>query len=248
MPSPSRARAPCWRAEVLLACYGGTFDPVHRGHVAIALAVADALQAPVRLLPAADPPHRAPPGASASQRAQMLDLAVDGEARLCVDRRELDRDGPSYTLDTLVDLRREFGPEVALVWVLGMDSVCDLHRWHRWKELLDHAHLLGVERPGASVGQGALAQASPEVAAELEGRRCTPLDLQRRASGGTADSTAADRVGYAGPRADRQWRGVGKPGSPGRRPLHPPARPVRDGGDGRGIIRLRPEPSTETTC
>ena len=187
MPSPSRARAPCWRAEVLLACYGGTFDPVHRGHVAIALAVADALQAPVRLLPAADPPHRAPPGASASQRAQMLDLAVDGEARLCVDRRELDRDGPSYTLDTLVDLRREFGPEVALVWVLGMDSVCDLHRWHRWKELLDHAHLLGVERPGASVGQGALAQASPEVAAELEGRRCTPLDLQRRASGGYAE-------------------------------------------------------------
>lgn len=172
---------------MLRACYGGTFDPVHRGHVAIALAAADALQAPVWLLPSADPPHRRLPGASATQRARMLELAVADEPRLGVDTRELERDGPSYTLDTLVDLRREFGPELTLVWVLGMDSVRELHRWHRWRELFEHAHLLGVERPGAPVGPAALAQAAPEVAAELETRRCAPRDLGDRPAGAYAE-------------------------------------------------------------
>ena len=102
--------------------YGGTFDPVHRGHIAIARAVADVYQDTVWLMLAADPPHRAPPGASAGQRAQMLDLALAGEPRLAVDRRELRRQGPSYTVDTLAELRRELGAAEAIIWVMGIDS------------------------------------------------------------------------------------------------------------------------------
>ncbi|MET0718340.1 MAG: nicotinate-nicotinamide nucleotide adenylyltransferase, partial [Pseudoxanthomonas sp.] len=90
--------------------YGGTFDPVHNGHLAIARAARDELDCTVRLMPAADPPHRAPPGADARQRAEMLDLAVIDERGLQVDRRELLRDGPSYTIATLRELRGEYGP------------------------------------------------------------------------------------------------------------------------------------------
>lgn len=161
----------------LHACYGGTFDPVHLGHLAIARAVADALQSTVWLIPAADPPHRAPPGASAEQRARMLDLAIGGDARLRVDRRELHRDGPSYTVETLRELRAECGPDVALVWVLGIDSLRQLDTWHHWRELFEHAHLLGVERPGAPVGADWLRAQAPAVAAELESRRCQPSGL-----------------------------------------------------------------------
>src|SRR5690606_963784 len=83
----------------LLVYYGGTFDPVHDGHLAIARAARDALDADIRMMPAADPPHRAPPGATADQRADMLDLAVADEHGLCVDRRELHRAGRSYSID-----------------------------------------------------------------------------------------------------------------------------------------------------
>src|SRR5688572_722316 len=96
----------------LVLCYGGTFDPVHTGHLAIARAVRDALHADVHLLPAADPPHKGATHADAAQRARMLELAVgdrhtDDGRGLVVDRRELQRAGPSYTIDTLHELRAE---------------------------------------------------------------------------------------------------------------------------------------------
>jgi len=168
-------------------CYGGTFDPVHLGHLAIATAVADVLSAPVHLLPAADPPHRPAPGASAEQRALMLDLAVGCDPRLRVDRRELYRGGPSYTVDTVRELRAELGREAPLVWVLGIDSLRQLDTWHHWRELFDHAHLLGVERPGAPVGADWLQQHAPAVAAELGRRRREPAALVRSAAGGFAE-------------------------------------------------------------
>jgi nicotinate-nucleotide adenylyltransferase len=161
--------------------YGGTFDPVHRGHLAIARAVADVYADVVWLMPAADPPHRAPPGASATQRAQMLELAVREDARLGVDRRELQRHGPSYTVDTLSELR------VAIIWVMGIDSLRQLDTWHDWQRIFDFAHVLAVERPGAPPDAAWLHAQAPAVAAELESRRCAPEGLALAEAGGFAE-------------------------------------------------------------
>ena len=197
---------------MLHVCYGGTFDPVHLGHLAIARAVADALSAPVHLLPAADPPHRARPGVSAEQRALMLDLAVACDARLRVDRRELQRQGPSYTVDTVRELRAQCGPDTALVWVLGIDSLRQLDTWHHWRELFEHAHLLAVERPGAPVGEDWLRRHAPMVASELEGRRCAPAALGRQPAGCFAELPIRPTSAGGSP-----WVATGRRGC--RRPL-----------------------------
>jgi nicotinate-nucleotide adenylyltransferase len=163
--------------------YGGTFDPVHEGHLAIARSVHAALGHPVQLLPAADPPHRAPPGASAAQRATMLELAVGCERGLRVDRRELRREGPSYTIDTLAEVRAEIGPDEPLVWILGIDSLLQLDAWHHWRRLFEHAHLLGVERPGTRLAPEWLRECAPEVHAELAPRWCAPGELAQAPAG-----------------------------------------------------------------
>ena len=128
--------------------YGGTFDPVHDGHLAVAEAASASFAADVALLPSADPPHRALPGANAQQRAAMLDLAVMDHPRLHVDRRELRRGGPSYSFDTLQEVRTEIGAEAPLAWLLGADAFHNLATWHRWHELFDLAHLVVAARPG----------------------------------------------------------------------------------------------------
>lgn len=160
--------------------YGGTFDPVHAGHLAVAAAARDALGAPVAFVPAADPPHRAAPGATAEQRAAMLALAVAGEPGFHVDRRELDRAGPSWTILTLEALRAEVGPRQPLVWLIGDDAFLGLPTWHRWRELLGLAHLLVAVRPGHS-----LDAMPPELAAEVAGRWAgEPGTLAERPAGG----------------------------------------------------------------
>ncbi len=166
--------------------YGGTFDPVHLGHLQIARAVATHLGAPVSMVPAADPPHRSAPGASAGQRAHMLDLAVTGEPMLRVDRRELQRNAPSYTVDTLAALRAELGPSACIVWVLGIDSVLQLQQWQHWRHLLDLANLLAVQRPLTQVGKAWLRARAPEVQAELAPRWTRPERLLLRPAGGYA--------------------------------------------------------------
>lgn len=153
--------------------YGGTFDPVHVGHLAVARAVRAAFGGPVHLLPAADPPHRERPGASAVQRAEMLSLAVAGEPGLFVDTRELRRAGPSYTADTLRELRADLGPDASLAWVVGADAFRGLPSWHDWPALLDLAHFVVVVRSGHDLG------ALPAILAQaLAGRRASqPEDL-----------------------------------------------------------------------
>jgi nicotinate-nucleotide adenylyltransferase len=131
--------------------YGGTFDPVHAGHLAVARAARDAFGTEVRFLPSADPPHRAPPGASAEQRARMIELAIAGEPGFVLDRRELHRPGPSYTADTLREFRRELGARAPLAWLIGADAFDGLASWHDWRELFDLAHFVVAERAGRTV-------------------------------------------------------------------------------------------------
>jgi nicotinate-nucleotide adenylyltransferase len=135
-------------AEPLLV-YGGTFDPVHEGHVAVARAAADALDiGRVLLVPAGDPPHRGAPHAAGALRAAMLRRAFADDPRFVVDERELHRGRPSYTVDTLRSLRSELGPLVPLVLLLGADAFLGLPGWHRWTELSRLAHFAVVARPG----------------------------------------------------------------------------------------------------
>lgn len=133
----------------LLVIFGGTFDPVHFGHLRPAQEIAEALDVPeLRLVPAQVPPHRGDPGASAAHRVAMLECALAGQERLVIDRRELERDGPSYTVDTLTALRREH-PDRPLAMVVGEDAFASLTQWHRWSELTELAHLVVMTRPGA---------------------------------------------------------------------------------------------------
>jgi nicotinate-nucleotide adenylyltransferase len=163
--------------------YGGTFDPIHEGHLAIARAASGALNARVWLLPAADPPHREPPGASAAQRAAMLDLAIGCERELRVDRRELNRHGPSFTIDTLREVRAEIGPAEPLVWILGIDSLVQLDSWHEWRGIFELAHVLGAERPGTQLDADWLQARAPEVRAELGPRWAEVLELAAAPAG-----------------------------------------------------------------
>lgn len=162
--------------------YGGTFDPVHEGHLAIARAAAAALGHPVSLLPSADPPHRARPGASAEQRATMLELAIADDARLRVDRRELHRQGPSFTVDTLQEVRTQ-RPTDCIIWLMGIDSLVQLDSWHQWRRIFDMAHVLGAERPRTRVDQSWLQQNAPTVFAEVAPRWRQVEELAACASG-----------------------------------------------------------------
>lgn len=138
-------------ALALHGFFGGTFDPIHHGHLRMALELKEQLGFDsLALLPSRQPPHRDCPGGTGQQRAEMVALALRGCPALHLDARELTREGPSYSIDTLAELRHELGPDVSVCWCVGMDSLATLDRWHRWRELLDYAHLVVVARPGWS--------------------------------------------------------------------------------------------------
>jgi len=136
-------------AETLsIGLYGGSFDPVHLGHLRTALEVSQLLGLDeVRFTPSRQPPHRRSPRAPASLRLLMLEAAVADVDGFAVDARELERSGPSYTIDTLTSLRAE-QPLATLVVILGMDAYLGLGDWHRSRELLDFAHFVVAHRPG----------------------------------------------------------------------------------------------------
>jgi nicotinate-nucleotide adenylyltransferase len=133
-----------------LGLYGGTFDPVHFGHLRLATELAEAFHLDqVLFLPNGLPYHRGR-GAHATdeQRLTMLKLATARDARFGIDERELRRQGPTYTYDTLVEIRRERGPDAVLVFLLGSDAFAKIHTWHRWEELFDLAHFAVAVRAG----------------------------------------------------------------------------------------------------
>ena len=128
--------------------FGGTFDPIHYGHLRTAFEMLQALEfGEVRFMPSGDPPHRGKTYADAELRLQMVQVAVEGQDGFSVDPRELRRAGPSYTVDTLTELREELG-ETPIGLIVGMDAFLGLPTWHRWDELLQLGHIVVAHRPG----------------------------------------------------------------------------------------------------
>lgn len=142
----------------MIGILGGTFDPVHFGHLRPALDVWQALGLDeIRLIPCHVPPHRPQPQAGPQQRIAMLRLAIEGSPGFVIDEREFEREGPSYTLDTLVSLRKDL-PGKTLCLLTGMDAFRGLTSWHRWHELINHCHIVIMTRPRADFPeQGELA-------------------------------------------------------------------------------------------
>ena len=153
--------------------FGGTFAPIHNGHLRLALELKDTLSLDeVRLTPSAKPPHRAQPGICAGRRLDWVRLAIGDEPGLVADDRELRRVAatgrPSYTIDTLAELRAEH-PHAALFLLIGDDAANGLHAWHRWLDLLDSAHLIVASRPGSGFAP------DTRVASALAGRKAATV-------------------------------------------------------------------------
>jgi nicotinate-nucleotide adenylyltransferase len=190
----------------MIGVLGGTFDPVHFGHLRPALEIQQALGLDeIRLLPAHVPPHRAQPQASPQQRLAMLQAAVFDDPAFTVDTREYEREGPSYTLDTLESLRADLvGKDLCLL--IGMDAFCGFTSWHRWHEILEYCHLVVMTRPGKMLPE------QDELADFISRHRVADADvLKTRASGSLLfhpvsqleiSSTQIRKLVAAGKRAD----------------------------------------------
>jgi nicotinate-nucleotide adenylyltransferase len=151
---------------------GGTFDPIHYGHLRLAEELAEELDIDqVRLIPAGQPPHRGQPRATAPQRLEMARRAVAGNPRFVVDAREIQRAAPSYSVDTLTALRAELPSDTPLVLFMGGDAFLGLSTWHEWRRLFDLAHIAVAHRPGYSLASWQDALSDP-LRKLLSTRRC----------------------------------------------------------------------------
>jgi len=131
----------------MIGIFGGTFDPIHYGHLRSALEIKDVFGLDeVRLIPSADPPHRQQPDVSATMRLQMLELAIKNQPGLKADARELAREGRSYMVDTVASLRDDL-PDKSLLLIIGGDAFNNLAAWHQWQRLFDYAHIVVMTRP-----------------------------------------------------------------------------------------------------
>jgi len=143
-----------------IGLFGGTFDPIHNGHLRTAYELREALRlSEVRFLPTGNPPHRVQPLADAAMRLALVRAAVADQPGFTVDDREVRRSGVSYSVDTLTELRGEY-PDVPLCLLLGMDAFLGLPNWHRWTDILELAHVVVAHRPGwKAPTQGPLGEA-----------------------------------------------------------------------------------------
>jgi nicotinate-nucleotide adenylyltransferase len=161
---------------------GGTFDPIHYAHLRLAQEVADALGlTQVRFIPASVPPHRANPGVTPADRLAMVRLACADNPRFMVDDRECRRSGPSYSVDTLLELRAELGASRPLCLMLGVDAFLALTSWSRWERVPELAHLVVAHRPGFSLDPAGVA---PALAREIETRAAAGVSQLQEASAG----------------------------------------------------------------
>jgi nicotinate-nucleotide adenylyltransferase len=131
-----------------IGIFGGTFDPIHYGHLRTAFEMLQALRFDeVRFMPCGNPPHRGKTYADAELRLEMVRVATEAQHGFVVDDRELRRDGPSYSVDTLATLRNEF-PLRPIALMIGMDAFLGLPKWYQWREILQLAHIVVAHRPG----------------------------------------------------------------------------------------------------
>jgi nicotinate-nucleotide adenylyltransferase len=175
----------------MIGIFGGTFDPVHYGHLRSALEVKEIFGlTEVRLIPSAQPPHREQPAATAPMRQRMLELSIQNQPGLMIDTRELNRHGASYMVDTLKSLRQEFKDEPLLLFI-GSDAFNQLKTWHQWQHLFDYAHIVVMTRPGFKIKNldeffkdrlvGERSELAHTVAGKLYFQQVTQLDISATA-------------------------------------------------------------------
>lgn len=169
-----------------IGIFGGTFDPIHYGHLRLVEEAREALSLEhVLLIPSGQPPHRDAPQTSAADRLAMARLAVAGNPSILVDPTEVETQSPSYSVLTLERLRAQFGPARPLVLLLGADAFAGLSSWHRWRELFALAHIAVVNRPGHAADADRFhASLSLPLAAECEARSCASTAELRGAPAG----------------------------------------------------------------
>ncbi|MES2759665.1 MAG: nicotinate-nucleotide adenylyltransferase [Pseudomonadota bacterium] len=165
-----------------VALLGGSFDPVHHGHVALAALFASLLKPDqLRVVPAGNPWQKSALKTSADDRVAMIELAFrEASLDVVVDRREIERGAPTYSIDTLRELRAELGPDAAIVFLIGADQLQQLDTWREWRALFDYAHIGVAARPGYSLAEADL---PPAVAQEIETRQGSLEQLRTTPSG-----------------------------------------------------------------
>ncbi len=165
-----------------LGIFGGTFDPVHFGHLRLAEeSIGHLGLGGVRWIPAGQPPHRGAPQVTAAQRLEMVRRSTAGNARFSVDASEVEAAAPSYTVHTLERLRRELGSAQPLVLLVGADAFAGLASWHRWQDIFALAHIAVSHRPGFPVEMASL---PPPLASEFNARRLTDVAGLKASAGG----------------------------------------------------------------
>jgi len=149
---------------------GGTFDPIHNGHLRLAVeALEQCHLREVHFIPCGTPPHRSAPHASAADRLHMVQFAVHSNPAFLADQRETYRTDACYTVNTLTELRNEYGSQQSLCLLLGSDAFAQLDTWHQWRELFGLAHIVVMQRPGQPLGN-TLAKADPALLQEYTAR------------------------------------------------------------------------------
>jgi nicotinate-nucleotide adenylyltransferase len=172
------------KATAPIGIFGGTFDPIHHGHLRLAQ---EALEqcgfSAVRFIPSGTPPHRSAPLAAAEHRLHMVQLAIHGQPGFALDDREAYRTDKCYSVDTFSALRAELGATQPLCLLLGSDAFLQLHTWHQWQQLFELTHIVVMQRPGRPVGN-AIAQADENLRQQYQTRLApTPRLLHETASG-----------------------------------------------------------------